>query len=196
MKSMEFVTSDLHLDHKKAIPLNNRPFESLEEQRAVFLEQVKELPENAILYILGDMFTKSNTKCHEDNFIYCTLEMIHAVHPTITLVFVVGNHDKQLRTLYECFGQVHDMLYLRYKTHRIIMSHYPMMEWDRGQYGTMHFFGHCHGRMEHPGRALDVGWDAHQLKIQSIDTHVETLLKKPIYQPCHDKNNGKLSLTE
>lgn len=193
---MEFVTSDLHLDHKKAIVLNNRPFESLEQQRVVFLQQVKELPENAILYILGDMFTKNNTKCHEDNFIYCTLEMIRVIHPTVELVFILGNHDKYLRPLYQCFGKVYDMLYLRFKNQRIVMSHYPMMEWDRGQYGTLHFFGHCHGNMEHPGKALDVGWDAHQCQIRSIDALVERLSFKPIFQPCHTKNNGKLNVTE
>jgi calcineurin-like phosphoesterase family protein len=184
---MFYITSDVHLDHERALVFNERPYLTLKDQADSFIAQVNELPDYATLIIVGDMFIGSNRE-----FIASIFE---AFKQTIHVIIVLGNHDERHKSYYRTFHvvkQVTHMLRFKHMKQSMTICHYPMTEWYRGQAGEIHLFGHCHGRYEHPGRAIDVGWDNWNWKIQHMDTVIEAALKKPIYQPCHNNNNGTM----
>lgn len=185
--SSSFITSDLHIDHKKVIEFNDRPFTSVEEMRDALLEEINALPPNATLYVLGDTVVRGNRESLR--------WFLNRIRRDIKLVWVLGNHDDGLESVFADYGQVNYLLHLKHGDKAIVMCHYPLTEWRRGQHGAIHFFGHCHGRFEHHGKSLDVGWDVHR-RILSLDEAIAMADAKPIFQPCHDQHNGLLTTAE
>lgn len=178
---MLFITSDLHLDHQRVIDFNQRPFEGLEEMQEKLFAEINSLPDGATLYSLGDFVIKRK-KDH-------LRALLNRIKKSIRLIFVLGNHDDAAADVFREFGEVHLLLHVRYNKRTLVMCHYPLMEWRRGQDGAIHFFGHCHGRLNVQGKALDVGWDAHK-RILPMEEAVAMADAKPIFQPCHDSRNG------
>lgn len=187
METNSYITSDLHLDHEKVIKFNKRPFQSIGEMQTVLLEEINALPENATLYVLGDTVIRSNRDALR--------WFLNRIRRDIKLVWVLGNHDDALESVFAEYGEVHYLLHLKHGDKSLVLSHYPMTEWRRGQFGAIHLHGHCHGQFENHGKSLDVGWDVHQ-GILSLDVAIAIADTKPIFQPCHDRNNGLLSVTQ
>lgn len=79
-------------------------------------------------------------------------------------ILILGNHDqwynKNLGTKY--FEFVGYYKKEKIDGHSVIMFHYPIYEWENMQYGSFHLYGHVHGNVIIPGRALDVGIDARE----------------------------------
>lgn len=186
-KSMHYASSDWHLDHFRALELNARPFTTLEAQADAFFAEANALPDNATLYLLGDLVIRDSVSALET--------FLQRFKSTLNLVFIPGNHDHRLAKVYAKYGLCTPYLEISHQLQKLCLMHFPLTEWNRGQYGSIHLFGHCHGRYEHPGRALDVGWDVEQ-RIFSLDELIAKALRKPIYQPCHDKNNGLLTASD
>lgn len=179
---MQYVTSDLHLDHENAIRMNRRPFESLQQMQDSIIAEINALPDNAVLYILGDTFVRDSAQnAHR---------ILSQIKRTLTIKWCLGNHDRRMAKVFAEYGSVHLILEVKYFSKKIVMSHMPMHEWNQGQYGSLHFYGHCHGRWQAPGRCIDIGWDVEQ-RILPLDEAVKMAEKFPIFQPCHDQNNGK-----
>lgn len=183
LKCNKYFTSDLHLDHESAIDFNDRPFKSVNEMQVYILDQIVELPKGSILYVLGDTLVRANKTAAR--------ELLGKLPKHVEYVFVMGNHDYNLRNLFTEFGRVEDLLQIRYGKRKIVLSHYPMHEWSSGHHGSVLLHGHTHGRMQFPGITLDVGWDVHKRPI-SADEVVELVKDRKIYQPVHDRNNGRL----
>lgn len=182
-----YITSDLHLDHERAIQFNNRPFKNLSEMQASIIGELNALPPKSTVYILGDTVVRqSKTDLRK---------LLDRIDPTLKLIFVLGNHDDSNAKVFKEYGEVHFLLQMRLDRRTLVMCHYPLTEWRRGQYGAIHFFGHCHGNYEHHGKSLDVGWDVHK-RILRLSEAIEMADAKPIYQPCHNKNNGLLKVVD
>ncbi len=177
---MKFITSDLHLDHENVIKHFHRPFVGVADMRESIIDEINALPEGSTLYILGD-FVISSRK----NALRRILERLKP-----KLVFVPGNHDFRLSSVFAEFGVVDRLHEVNHNDVKIVMCHFPMMEWNRGQYGSLHMHGHTHGGLEPQGKMLDVAWDKHR-RILSLDEAFALADVNPIYQPCHNKNNGK-----
>ena len=179
---MLYVTSDLHMDHEKAIALNNRPFIDLYHMQDYIFKQINDLPDGATLYVLGDFSVKdSKTNLRK---------LLNRIKPTLKLIWVLGNHDHRLESVFAEFGEVYKILEVKHQRRKIVMCHFPMAEWNQGQYGALHFYGHCHGRLQHHGKSVDVGWDVHK-RILTVDEAMSIADIPVIFQPCHDTNNGK-----
>lgn len=176
----DFITSDLHVDHPSAITYCKRPFTSVEQMRQHFIDEINNLPGKGRLVVVGDFFTSSKKQPARD-----FLDQIKR-----EIIFVLGNHDKRLVNVFSDYGQVHWYLEAKCNDIKLCIQHMPMFEWDRGHYGTIHFHGHTHGNFAGHGKMLDVGWDAHG-RILTIPEAIELADRRPIYQPCHSKNNGK-----
>ena len=106
--------------------------------------------------------------------------------------FNLGNHDKLevIKRLYQ------DKLITSYCDYReleidgikVVMSHYPMFEWNKGHHGSFMLHGHCHGSRKFypfPGKIMDIGLDAHPQKRPYVFKEIyENLRDKPIaYHP-------------
>jgi calcineurin-like phosphoesterase family protein len=100
-----------------------------------------------------------------------------------TVHLVWGNHDD--RKIEGLFSSTHDQVEIEEDGVRITLNHYPMLTWRGQRHGSpaapnIHLYGHVHGYYENPpgnsplketGRwaALDVGFDAHDYHVWSID---------------------------
>jgi calcineurin-like phosphoesterase family protein len=91
--------------------------------------------------------------------------------------FIYGNHDNVLKNnavLRQRFTWVGDYKEIDLpipgsqmrvsgsdfsKTHKVVLFHFPIFEWNRMHHGAFHFYGHVHGSVTIPGRAQDVGVD-------------------------------------
>lgn len=178
---MEFVTSDLHLDHDNVIAYCDRPYKDIVEMRTNIIAEINALPDGAVLYILGD-FTVGSKKAK-------LRQILDDVKKTIKLIFVLGNHDHRLADVFKEYGEVHYLLEIKYNDVKVVMCHFPMYEWNRGQHGSIHMHGHTHGNFKAPGKIVDVGWDCYK-RILTLQEAFELADRHPIYQPCHNKNNG------
>ena len=146
-----FFISDLHVGHANVIRYDGRPFTTTDEMHVELIKRWNSVVDtDSIVYFLGDLsFSRTDlTKW----FVSQLNGKIHAI---------AGNHDKpkDLRSLGR-FEEVHD-----YGTEigvydedslqsrgsqgyqKIVMSHYPILSWNKSHYGAWHLHGHCHGSL-------------------------------------------------
>lgn len=161
-----YFISDTHFYHNNVISYSNRPFVSVEEMNNKILFNINnKVKKNDYLFILGD-FSFGKTEQTENilNLIVC--ENVHLVS---------GNHDLNIlrnENLISKFKSVvnYSEITIRdesliNKNQRIILFHYPILEWNQGHRGSWMLHGHCHNNLKLPQELLnkkikDVGCDA------------------------------------
>ena len=139
---MNFYISDTHFGHENVIGFDKRPFTSVEEMEYTMTElwNARVRTEDDV-YILGDMVFKRDKSPYE---------LIRRLNGRKHLV--IGNHDvnnimKNRKTM-ELFVSAEQMMTIKDGDKRIVLCHYPILEWD-GCYGeTIHIYGHIHNRKE------------------------------------------------
>lgn len=110
---------------------------------------------------------------------------------------IYGNHDKVIKsnkTLRDRFVAIHDYHELNLDGIKVILFHYPILEFYQIQRGAFHLYGHVHGNKDkHPvvlsQRMMDVGIDGRPdgevqdqgaMSPWSWDQIKRILLKRPI----------------
>ena len=188
---MNHYTSDLHLFHKNIVKFTNRPDLSVEDHIewiiTLWNSQVKP---GDTFYHLGDFCFAGTSKLQE---ILAITQRLNG-----NIVFLLGNHDSEnmlnqiaaLRTK----GKTDVCHYkeIRIGGVRTILNHYCYYVWNQCFRGSYHLFGHSHGSLEHPGKAIDVGLDnsynlfgEHRFFTdEDIIKYMET---KPVFSPDHHK---------
>ena len=166
-----YLTSDLHFGHKNILKFTGRPFKDLDEMKSSIIDEINTKVEPTdILYHLGDLyFGKSQEELRE-----LLSEIKCRMH------FIRGNHDNHVKVMKE-FGHVDDYKELKVNGQLIVMSHYPFAFWKNAHHGSISFFGHCHARYQHPGRAIDVGYDSY-FKILEFGEAMDIAKLKPIHE--------------
>lgn len=172
MKS--FVTSDLHLGHRKLAVLRGflrapepEEIQDPEEVKAGILKMDTALIDgfNSTVsskdttYIIGDFSFHNDAKSIE------ILKQLNGIK-----ILVEGNHDKKRNKLLRKFLKVDKLLEFKYQvkdeSYFIVMCHYPMLIWNKHQYGSIHLHGHSHGNLinfmpdYYKRRVMDVSVDA------------------------------------
>ena len=168
-----FVTADLHFNHKSILKFTGRPFKDLDEMKSSIIDEINTKVEPTdILYNLGDLyFGKSQEELRELlSEIKCRMHFIRGNH----------DHDNFVKVMKE-FGHVDDYLELKVNGQLIVMSHYPFAFWRNAHYGSIMFHGHMHSRYQHPGRAIDVGYDSY-FKILEFSEAMDLAKAKPIHE--------------
>ena len=133
---MLYFTSDLHLGHANAIRHSNRPFADVEEMNRVLIENINNAvaePEDE-LWILGDFSVDLNK------------EEVRALRKRIAcrhVHLIKGNHDKDYAGEH-IFQSVQPYKRLKTAYGPVILFHYPILEWEAAQWGTIHLHGHIH----------------------------------------------------
>lgn len=121
------------------------------------------------IYILGDVSMGNKI---------LTEKILDKLHGNKHLI--LGNHDNNIHTSTR-FGTITQIKDFWTKVgedkFHIVLCHYPMASWNRKVHGSAHLFGHVHGRLEGVGLSFDVGIDANDYKILSLD-EVFTKLSK------------------
>ena len=176
---MEFVTSDIHFDHKnimKYCPETRARFNNdLEFMNEEIIREWNECvrPEDHT-YILGDV-----AFCHANK----AVKFLNRLNGTKTLV--VGNHDAKLikdHAFNKCFVEITPYKTITIDGTRVCMFHYPICEWDQMHRGSVHLHGHLHGGISglEGSRALDAGMDATGRVVVPLQEMVQKALQGEI----------------
>ena len=136
---MIYFTADLHLGHTNVIRYCNRPFSTPEEMDAVIIRNWNDIikPKDEV-YILGDLTMRPATVAHE-----------YLTQLNGRKYFIRGNHDQFLKGFEpykDDFEWVKDYHVLRVDGYRIVLFHFPILEWDQFYRGSIHLYGHVHNR--------------------------------------------------
>lgn len=106
------------------------------------------------VYHLGDVF-------------FCGHERAREILDQLTgrIHLVLGNHDQVIRKNHDIqrrFASVQEYLDIKIDGQHVVMSHYPMLRWNRAHYGALMLYGHVHGDLDGDdrGRTMDVGVDS------------------------------------
>lgn len=162
-----FFISDFHVGHANVIKFDPRPFKNLDEMHNTLIENWNSVvgPDD-VVYFLGDLsFARSGL----------TKWFLSSLHGKIYAI--CGNHDKMKDLIkYDRFENVHE-----YGTEigikddsslesrgsqgyqKIILSHYPILSWNKSHYGSWMIHGHCHQNLVksfpeyYERKVLDVG---------------------------------------
>jgi len=185
-----FFISDLHIGHKNVIKFDSRPFKDCEEMHNDLIARWNSVVgDNDIVYFLGDLTFSGDdlTKW----FIYSLKGKIH---------FILGNHDRlnhiikfnRWENVYEYGTEINvldqDSLVTRGSGgyQKIILSHYPILSWNKAHYSSWHLHGHCHGglmksNLEYYRRkVIDVGCNCIDYKPISYSEVKEIMSKKVV----------------
>jgi calcineurin-like phosphoesterase family protein len=145
-----FFISDLHLGHHNVIKYDGRPYMDVDEMHVDFIKRWNEVvDDDDIVYHLGDLAMRVNETTK-----WIVYQLKGKIH------HIMGNHDtnKDMVKLGR-FEHVHEygteimvkddtITEKRSDGHQhIIMSHYPILSWNRSHYGSWMLHGHCHGNL-------------------------------------------------
>ena len=154
-----FFTTDTHYAHKNICvgvsewddkTKSCRKFQTLEEMNELIVNNInKYVKENDILYHLGDWsFGGINNIWEFRKRINCK-----------NIYLVPGNHDHHIKKnkilpqkeydiniyAYDCFlGVLPELTKIKIDKQEIILSHFPLEEWENMDRGSIHLHGHCH----------------------------------------------------
>jgi calcineurin-like phosphoesterase family protein len=171
-----WLTSDLHLSHANIIKYSNRPFaDTFEMDAALIANWNARVGKKDRVFLLGDVFF-GRVRTQD--------AVLDQLNGNITLV--TGNHDTGLvkrcqKTGSKRFVEITPYFELKDGTDFYVMSHYPMVFWNRSHYGSTMLHGHSHGGLEPESkrtgvRRLDVGVDVHGYKPISL-SEIREILK-------------------
>jgi len=175
---MIFFTADTHFCHSNIIGSCNRPFNDVHEMNREMIGRWNSyVTARDEVYILGDFMYKG--KGMEANEILSELNG--------RKYLIKGNHEKYLDDPafnIKAFEWVKDYFVLKYEGMEIILFHYPIMQWYKSHYGSIHLYGHVHNSAEkYPefaeklkvlgNKAINVGVDVNDFYPVSIKQIVE-----------------------
>ena len=192
-----FFTSDLHFGHANILKYYPKRLDLLSEDfvkdiegfQDYFIEYWnKTVNKQDHVYILGDFSFKGIDENRQILF-----RMNGHKH------LIIGNHDSNSYRLVECFTSISQMKEVRFKKSNydfleediaLILCHYPILSWNRKQYGSLMIHGHCHGTMDEFNKKsndlrVDVG-------IDSSFGNYRLLTVEDIYQYFKNKTNGAM----
>lgn len=110
-----------------------------------------------VIYHLGDVFFTGVERA---------IEVLNRLNGQKFLI--LGNHDKVIKQSIEAqsllqslFTSISDYREITVEGQAIVLSHYPMMTWNKSSRGSWMLHGHCHGNLKYPFEAKihDVGVD-------------------------------------
>ena len=141
-----FFTSDTHFGHKNVIQFCSRPYETVSEMQRGLIEGWNSLvSDQDIVFHLGDFsWWDSNTEIKK----ICSKLKGKQIYP------VPGNHDleKGWREVPDRVTILSSVVQLWIRDQKddglifkCILSHYPLMTWNKREEGVPNLHGHLHG---------------------------------------------------
>ena len=134
--------ADTHFCHRNIIKLNNRPFLDIDTMNRELIERWNNKVRNDDLVIHGGDFILGN----DVNVAKDILEQLHG-----KIILIKGNHDKLIlknKELRNRFEGIYDIYEISDNNVRIVISHYPMLEWSKMYRGSQLYYGHIHNNVE------------------------------------------------
>lgn len=171
-----YATSDTHFGHRNIIKYSGRPDMSVEEHDEMLIDKWNaKVPKGGTVYHLGDVFF--GTPDYFDNIIR---------QLNFGALYVIeGNHDRSFSEWFRSRRPKNIFFWPPYYQRKVgndfvVMSHYPIREWNRAHHGAYHLFGHVHGNhAQRNERSMDVGVDTNDYSPYSWEEIQQKLESKP-----------------
>lgn len=161
-----YFTADLHLGHPQVLEFCGRPFRNIEEHDRGLVDRWNNRVTDADdIYVLGDF--SLGLSARELRRVFG--ELRGRKH------LIVGNHDGGKVTALPWASPPQDIVRTTIERTQIFLSHYPVRSWPGMHGGTLHFFGHTHGRLQDTRHSCDVGvdrWQFRPVTIREIREHL------------------------
>lgn len=157
-----FFTADTHFGHGNIIRLAGRPFSGPAEMDTALVDRWNEAvtPDDTVWH-LGDFAVR------------CKPARLHEVFGMLNgrKCLVAGNHD-DAAVLGLGWAEVHrDSVRMTEDGQRLLLSHYPILEWDGFWRGVIHLHGHTHNSIPGTRRRADLGveaWDYRPVRLADV----------------------------
>ena len=173
-----WFTSDTHFGHKniqKFCPNTRKGADIAEHDEILIRNWTEQVAPNDRVYHLGD-------------FMFCDSKRAASILARLTgqIHFIYGNHDKVIESnshLRDRFTSVSHYKEITIDGIKLCLFHFPIFEWYAIGRGSFHLYGHVHGSVQVPGRAMDVGVDTRpngDMKLWSWEEVSSKLLDRPI----------------
>lgn len=154
-----FLTSDTHFNHSSILQKEGArsrltQVRNTEEMNELLIERW-----NAVVSSIDFVFHLGDFSLYRSG-----ASIFHRLNGHKHLV--VGNHDtsETTRIGWVSTGGTMTLNLTRWpdgrEDHTVFLCHYACATWPKKRYGSSHFFGHSHGRLQSSGRSADVGVDA------------------------------------
>lgn len=173
-----FITSDIHLSHPNIIkfcPKTRGHYKSVSEMNEdIILRWNAEVTSEDTVFILGDVsFADATT----------TVSILSRLNGK--KILIVGNHDKKLlkdQRFRAQFEKIYDYYEENMLGLKVVMFHYPIVEYNQQHRGAVHFHGHLH---QNPSglekyRVRNVGFDYTGKVVWKIEDAIADALKGEI----------------
>lgn len=164
-----YVCSDCHFFHENIIKYCNRPFKSAEEMNEViYTNWNATIPKDAKVFFLGDWVIGTDRK-------YSIGQVLHD-ELNGRKVFIKGNHDEKIQK-YTSIKVVDGIIEVQYRGFSILMSHYPIYEFDH----DLQICGHIHNNEENEKlkwNMINVSMEVTDYKPVHIDGIIEEVKKR------------------
>lgn len=141
-----FFTSDTHFGHKNVIKFCNRPFETVKEmEQGLIVNWNRVVSDQDIVFHLGDFCWWDSNK---------EIKKICSKLNGKQIYLVPGNHDLEkgwrevpdrvtilsaVTQLWIRDSQTNELIF------KAVLSHYPLMTWNKREEGVPNLHGHLHG---------------------------------------------------
>lgn len=178
-----WFTSDTHFGHKSIV--KSRPFGSVDEM------------DDAMVSRWNSVVGKCDVVWHLGDFsFFSPSEYVRRLNGKICLC--VGNHDhRRLYQLRKCVQVIHEAVQIEMRGVKIWLSHYAHRTWPSRHYGSIHLYGHSHGKLSDPEKgSMDVGVDTHDFTPYSVDDVFRLLIPRDQCQKCHGSGRVKVSVLD
>ena len=146
---MNYYIADTHFGHENVIRLSNRPFNSLSEMEETIISNWNaRVTDKDDVYILGDFTFRS-----KDPISY--LKRLKGKK-----YLIVGNHDEKIikdPELAKYFVEITHMKMISDNGTKVVLCHYPMVEWNGYYRDVLHFYGHVHNTFHNETTAYAAG---------------------------------------
>ena len=136
----KFYIADLHFGHKNIIKFSKRKFKDVDEMDEIFIRRWNnKVDKDDDVYVLGDMIYKSKKP---EKYLSRLNGNIHIIK---------GNHDMWLNSIdknkYKNIKSINQYLEINDNGRRVVLFHYPIMDWNGKFRGTYHLHGHIHNNL-------------------------------------------------
>ena len=136
-----YYISDLHFSHENIIKLCNRPYKTIEEMDEDIINKWNSIvTPNDVVRILGDVALARSKDDVEK-----AIKLVKRLNGNKSLI--VGNHDAKLlkdERFRQLFSSIKHYSKVTDSGRKVILSHYPIEEWDGFYKGYIHLHGHVH----------------------------------------------------